>query len=163
MRAPQRIESKKVLEIASLLIPLRDRLLLVPNVSVAEIVPVSQVYPVSGVPNWYLGNCIWREQKVPLLSFEVLNGEAKAGVNNRTRFAVLNSTGLSDDLPFLAIITQGIPRLARVNEEEISERDADRKPFELMHVSWAGEDAIIPDITGMEQAFLDLRAHNNLN
>lgn len=162
MRAPHRIQVKQVQEIASLLIPLRDCQVLLPNVSVAEIVPVSQVVPVNGAPEWYLGNCIWREQKVPVISFEAINGEEKAIVNQRTRFAVLNSTGLSDDLPFMAIVTQGIPRLARVNEEEISRREEDCKPFELMCVSWAGEDAIIPDLGRLEQAFLDLRASNAL-
>ncbi|HCS65525.1 MAG TPA: hypothetical protein DIW64_16480 [Cellvibrio sp.] len=155
MRAPQRIE-KKVQEVASLLIPIQGRLLLAPNVTVAEIVPVSQVIPVEGAPVWYLGNCSWREQTIPLLSFEVMNGEDKPGVASRSRFAVLNTTGVNESLPFIAILTQGLPRLARVTEEEISEReDADNKPFELMHVSWAGEEAVIPHVEAMERAFLD--------
>lgn len=155
MRAPQRIE-KKIEEVASLLIPLQGRMLLAPNVTVAEIVPVSQVVPVQDAPAWYLGNCSWREQTIPLLSFEVMNGEEKPGVVNRSRFAVINTTGMHEALPFIAILTQGLPRLARVTEEEITEReDADKKPFELMHVSWAGEEAIIPDVEAMERAFLD--------
>lgn len=155
MRAPQRIE-KKIEEVASLLIPLQGRMLLAPNVTVAEIVPVSQVVPVQDAPAWYLGNCSWREQTIPLLSFEVMNGEEKPGVVSRSRFAVINTTGLHDALPFIAILTQGLPRLARVTEEEITEReDADKKPFELMHVSWAGEEAVIPDVEAMERAFLD--------
>ncbi len=155
MRAPQRIE-KKIEEVASLLIPLQGRMLLAPNVTVAEIVPVSQVVPVQDAPAWYLGNCSWREQTIPLLSFEVMNGEEKPGVVSRSRFAVINTTGLHDALPFIAILTQGLPRLARVTEEEITEReDADKKPFELMHVSWAGEEAVIPDVEAMERTFLD--------
>lgn len=155
MRAPQRIE-KKVQEVASLLIPIQGRLLLSPNVTVAEIVPVSQVIPVEDAPAWYLGNCSWREQTIPLLSFEVMNGEDKPGVASRSRFAVLNTTGVNESLPFIAILTQGLPRLARVTEEEITEReDADNKPFELMHVSWAGEEAVIPHVEAMERAFLD--------
>ena len=157
MRAPQRIETKKIMEVASLLVPLRDRLLLLPNVSVAEIVPVSQVTPVLNAPDWYLGNCVWREQQVPLVSFESLNGEEKAGISNRTRFAVLNTTGVSEDIPFLALITQGIPRLARINEEEISETDGATKPFELMQVSWAGEAATIPNVSKIEQALVEYR------
>lgn len=155
MRAPQRIQ-KKIEEVASLLIPLQGRMLLVPNVTVAEIVPVSQVIPIQGAPGWYLGNCSWREQTIPLLSFEVMNGEEKPGVVSRSRFAVFNTTGLHESLPFIAILTQGLPRLARVTEEEITEReDADNKPFELMHVSWAGEEAVIPHVEAMERAFLD--------
>ncbi len=155
MRAPQRIE-KKIEEVASLLIPLQGRMLLAPNVTVAEIVPVSQVIPVQDAPAWYLGNCSWREQTIPLLSFEVMNGEENPGVVSRSRFAVINTTGLHDALPFIAILTQGLPRLARVTEEEITEReDADKKPFELMHVSWAGEEAVIPNVEAMERAFLE--------
>lgn len=155
MKAPERIE-KKIQEVASLLIPLHERQLLVPNVTVAEIVPVTQVTGIDDAPAWYLGNCIWREQTIPLLSYEALNGDAKPGYNSRSRFAVFNTTGLHDALPFIAIVTQGLPRLARVNEEEISEReDTDNKPFELMHVSWAGEEAVIPDVAAMERHFLD--------
>lgn len=155
MRAPQRIE-KKIQEVASLLVPLQGRMLLVPNVTVAEIVPVSQVTPIQDAPEWYLGNCLWREQLIPLLSFEVLNGEMKPNVGSRSRFAVLNTTGLNESLGFIAIVTQGIPRLARVNEEEITEReDADNKPYELMHVSWAGEEAVIPNVAAIEKTFLD--------
>ena len=155
MRAPQRIE-KKVQEVASLLIPIQGRLLLAPNVTVAEIVPVSQVIPVQDAPVWYLGNCAWREQTIPLLSFEVMNGEDKPGVAARSRFAVLNTTGVNESLPFIAILTQGLPRLARVTEEEITQReDADNKPYELMHVSWAGEEAVIPDVEAIERAFLE--------
>lgn len=155
MRAPQRIE-KKIEEVASLLIPLQGRMLLIPNVTVAEIVPMSQVIPVQDAPAWYLGNCSWREQTIPLLSFEVMNGEEKPGVASRSRFAVLNTTGQHDSLPFIAILTQGLPRLARVTEEEITAREeAEAKPYELMHVSWAGEEAVIPHVEAMERAFLD--------
>jgi chemosensory pili system protein ChpC len=85
-----------------------------------------------------------------------MNGENKPGVSSRSRFAVLNTTGVNESLPFIAILTQGLPRLARVTEEEITEReDADNKPFELMQVSWAGEEAVIPHIEAMERAFLD--------
>lgn len=155
MRAPQRIENQKIQEIASLLIPMQGYQLLLPNVSVAEIVPVAQVTPVNNAPVWYLGSCIWREQRVPLVSYEAMNDEPKPHLHNRARFAVLNSTGISDDLPFLAIVTQGIPRLARVNEEEIVAHETDAlKPFEMLQVSWAGEDAAIPNIAAMEQAIL---------
>ncbi|AQT61308.1 chemotaxis protein CheW [Cellvibrio sp. PSBB023] len=161
MRAPQRIE-KKIEEVASLLIPLQGRMLLAPNVTIAEIVPVAQVIPVENAPAWYLGNCTWREQTIPLLSFEVMNGEDKPGVAQRSRFAVINTTGVNESLPFIAILTQGLPRLARVTEEEITEReDMDNKPFELMHVSWAGEEAVIPNVEAMERAFLDYLHHDH--
>jgi len=72
------------------------------------------------------------------------------------RLAVLNSTGVHDDLPFIALMTRGLPRLARVNEEEITSRDQDeRKALDLLAVSWAGEDAVIPDIQALEKSVLE--------
>jgi chemosensory pili system protein ChpC len=161
MRAPKRIEQKKIQEVASLLIPLQGQSILLPNVTVAEIIPSSPVQPIEKAPQWYLGNFQWRELTVPLLAFETLNGDAVPGIHSRARFAVLNTTGLHNDLPFIAILTQGLPRLARVSEDEISVReDADNRRYDLMHVSWAGEYTLIPDITAMEQTFLEY-LHSN--
>ena len=157
MRAPiKRLEQQKIQEVASLLIPLQGHSVLLPNVTVAEIIPSAPVQPIENSPLWYLGNFQWRELTVPLLSLESLNGDALPAIHNRARFAVLNTTGLHDDLPFIAILTQGLPRLARVNEDEISEReDAENRRYDLMHVSWAGEYTLIPNVTAIEQTFLD--------
>ena len=156
MRAPKRIEQKKIQEVASLLIPLQGQSILLPNVTVAEIIPYSPVQPIENAPPWYLGNFQWRELTVPLLSLEALNQEPTPSIHTRARFAVLNTTGLHNDLPFITILTQGLPRLARVSEDEISEReDAENRRYDLMHVSWAGEYTLIPDIAAMEQTFLE--------
>lgn len=157
MPAPQRLEQqKKIQEVASLLIPLQGQTILLPNVTVAEIVPVSSIQPVQDAPDWYLGNCIWRELTVPVLSIEVLNGDAAPSMHSRARFAVLNTTGINENLPFIAVLTQGLPRLARVSEEEIREReDAENRAVDLMHVSWAGETTVIPNVPAIEQIFLD--------
>lgn len=142
-------------EVASLLIPMVGRMLLLPTVSVAEMVSWSYPVPALNSPDWFLGMFSWREQQVPLLSFEVINGEAQTPIHARCRVAILNNTGESDDLPFIAIATQGIPRLARVNDREITEiASAGKKSFELMHVSLAGELAVIPNVSALEQAFL---------
>ncbi len=161
MRAPKRIEHKKIQEVASLLIPLQNQSILLPNVTVAEIIPSSPVQNIENAPKWYMGNFQWRELTVPLLSLEALNDEAVPSIHNRARFAVLNTTGLHNDLPFIAILTQGLPRLARVSEDEISAReDAETRRYDLMHVSWAGEYTLIPNVTAIEQTFLDY-LHSN--
>mgnify|MGYP000066495687 CR=1 FL=1 len=104
MPAPQRLEQqKKIQEVASLLIPLQGHTILLPNVTVAEIVPVSEVQPIQEAPAWYLGNCIWRELTVPVLSIEALNGDVTPSVHSKARFAVLNTTGINENLPFIAV------------------------------------------------------------
>jgi chemosensory pili system protein ChpC len=162
MRA-QAIE-KKIEEVASLLIPLGHCQLLAPNVSIAEIVPIPSINPIEDSPHWLMGICSWRKLDIPVVSFELMNDEKKPNIDNRSRIAVFNTTGVSDSLHFFAILTQGLPRLARVSEEEISQReDADLKPYELMHVFWAGEEAVIPDVEAMERVLVESVASMSIN
>jgi membrane-associated phospholipid phosphatase len=78
MRAKKPLELQTVREVASLLIPLDGELLLVPNVTVAEIVPISRVEPRADAPEWYLGDFSWREQTVPLFG-DLPPGDYAAG------------------------------------------------------------------------------------
>lgn len=156
MKAQQLTDAQAVQEVASLLIPMQETLLLVPNVSVAEIVPLGQIDPVEGAPRWYLGDYHWRDLTIPLASFETLNGKASVAPSATSRVAVFNTTGVSEHIHFVAILAQGLPRLARVTPEEIQVREhPETGPYELMHVSWAGESAVIPDIPALEQRVLE--------
>ena len=150
------LENRQINEVASLLIPVVDRLLLVPTVTVAEMIPYQEALRDPEAPDWYLGNVGWRERQVPLVSFEMMCGEPKPSYNALCRIAILNNTGVDESLPFLAIATQGIPRLSRVKAEEIQEIEgAKLKRFELMSVSHAGETVIIPDVSALEHALLE--------
>ena len=154
--ALQTIEQMAPDVVPSLMIPLANRTLLVPTVTVAEMVPYSQAEAVDGGPDWLLGNFFWRDLKVPLLSFEVLNGEALPEIQPKSRVAVFNNTGVSEQLPFIAIATQGIPKLARVSAGDISvNEDESAKPFDRLHVTLNGEGLLIPDITALENVYLE--------
>lgn len=156
MRAKHQIESDSYQEVASLLVPLNESLLLLPNVTVAEIVPLGDIRPVAHAPEWLLGHINWREQDVPIVSVELMNGQQRPEQSDRCRIAVLNTTGISDSLSFMAILTQGLPRLARVTDSEIAERDeVDKAPFDELVVTWAGEQAVIPALAQIEQAYLE--------
>ena len=57
-------------EIACVLVTLHDRQLLLPNVTVAEVVRMQRVQPVGNAPDWLLGVTSWRGRIVPVLSPE---------------------------------------------------------------------------------------------
>ncbi|GLS27040.1 chemotaxis protein CheW [Marinibactrum halimedae] len=155
MNNPELLEFQSVEVLPSLLLPIAEGNLVVPNVTVAEMVPWSDPIEAQG-PDWLLGYFPWRNIELPLLSFEAINGGENPGRHPRSRIAVLNCTGVSSDLAFIALLTQGIPRIARVEREQIAEGDVTPKPFELMHVRIAAEDAIIPNVAALEEAVLNL-------
>lgn len=158
MKAKTAIEHQRALDLPSLILPMGEHYLLAPTVSIAEIISYVRPEPVPDAPEWLLGTVVWRKQNVPLVSLEILRGEALADVGSRSRIAVFNNTGVSDDLPFFAVPTFGIPRLSRVLESVIHEiEDQPIKPFEKMRVELEGEICSIPDVGAMEQVILDYR------
>lgn len=142
-------------DIACLMVPLTERTLLIPTVTIAEMVPYRTPVAIENAPDWLLGFIEWRNQKVPLLSFEVLNGEAKAEVTSRSQLAVFNNTGVSDEVPFVAIPTAGIPKLARVAHDDLGEELEVVSNFERVRADMNGETIVIPNVTALEQAYSD--------
>jgi len=148
------IEKRKE-DIPSLMLPLSRRVLLVPTVSVAEIVHYKKPEPINESPAWLLGQLQWRDLDVPLLSLEILNGEANPGINALTRVAVFNGSSEGDELNFYAIVTQGTPKLSRITEDDVSIcENSELGPYETMAVTVEEEEQRIPDLVAIERAYL---------
>ncbi len=156
-------DDEQIDEIATFIVPLAQRSLLLPNVSVAEIIPHRLAQVVEDAPVWFKGFIDWRGLSVPLISFDLLNEQANPEANLRENIAVINSVSGAQDLPFFAILSQGSPRLMRIAEEDITTIDMDAGselgPAELMFVSVHGKHASIPNIDYVED---QIRQHIEL-
>lgn len=142
-------------DVPSLMLPFYEKTLLVPTVTVAEVVGYRRPETIADAPDWLLGMLIWRDQRVPMMSLELLTGEPLAPVNDLSRVAVFNATGVSDELPFVAAPTAGIPKLARVTAEELMlQESGPANVFEKSRVKLNGENLIIPEISALEQAYM---------
>lgn len=144
--------------IPCMMIPIKAQTLLVPCVSVAEMAMVAPIFPDNSGPDWFLGFYSWRNGRVPLISFEKINGESVAGINPNGRIAVFNHTGVSEDVPFIAIPTQGIPKEIDVRPEDILGASDDTHTYESYHVRVGVEDLVIPDLAGLEKAYSAYKA-----
>ncbi len=139
-------------DLSTLLIPLDEHQLLLPNVAVAEIIGYTEAEPVADSPDWLLGFIDWRQQRVPLVCPERLNGQPVAAAGPDRRIAVLNGIIGDPQLPFCAVVVAGVPRQMRITAADISRyEDGDTGPAEK---SWAlvnGELALIPDLDYLQQ------------
>lgn len=146
-----------VTQIATLLIPVGGKQLVLPNVNVAEIIPYSEPTPEEDVPTWYLGCFTWRATRVPLVSFEAINDEPFAHRATNRRIAILNNIIGDAALPFCGILTEGLPRLMRLLPDEVAEdTDAIIGPAELARVLVNGERASIPNVVYIQHQMLKL-------
>ncbi|MEW8500302.1 MAG: chemotaxis protein CheW, partial [Candidatus Thiodiazotropha taylori] len=65
-----------VKEVRSVLIPLHERQILLPNATVAEVMGYQQPeYAGDELPEWFLGHLAWRGVMIPVVSYEGLLGE----------------------------------------------------------------------------------------
>jgi len=132
-----------------LLIPLQEVKILLPNTAVAEVIAYVSPEPVENAPDWLLGNIIWRDEKVPLLCFELLVGKQERSVQ---RIAVLNTLNGNPDLPYMALAIQGIPQLRLIQEAGIVVTETDSKTDAVAaSIDFAGESVLIPDLDALEQ------------
>ena len=140
-------------QLTGLILPLSDRNLLLPNVAVAELIDYQDCSADSDAPQWYLGQISWRQRSLPLLSFEAACG-GRTLVGGRARIVVLNALGGRDDLKFIALLTQGIPRSCKV-DNQLSYVDVPLNDLELAAVQIGDTIAKIPDLVGLEQWLVD--------
>ncbi|UZE96531.1 chemotaxis protein CheW [Alkalimarinus alittae] len=143
--------------LSSLYLPVVGGSLLLPNVSVAEIVDYQSPDAVSDAPEWFLGNIKWRGVTLPVISYERLNDTPLPDHLSNTRIAVINTIGTKHEaLPFFAITTQGIPRQTKIDQENIKEvEEASLGPADLMKVVVMGDEAIIPNLEYIEKMVLE--------
>lgn len=134
------------------LIPVADRQLLLPNVSIAEIVDYAQPEPIKDSPEWLAGYLSWRGLQLPVISYDAANGgTAVAPADMRGRIAVLNTIGEDHSrLPFLAMMTQGIPSQTKLEKDQIVKLEQTLGPADLMMVEVEGHTACIPNLEYLE-------------
>jgi len=87
---------------------LRDMQLLLPNSVVAEI--ISYVRPEQAGHEWLDGIMTWRGVSVPVVSIEKMCQQAHVEPGARSRIAVIYNLHNDDEMPYVGIILQDIPR-----------------------------------------------------
>lgn len=146
-------------QVAGLLIPMVGRPMILPNVAVAEIVPWKRpTRKDNAAPPWLLGRIEWRGLQVPLISLELMNNVELDDAQQGSRIAVVNGVGKTK-LPFYAISIQGIPRLLRVYQDDITqEEQLPDKPALAWQMAVNGERMVVPNLDYVEEQLEKLGA-----
>jgi len=134
------------------MIPVNNRQLLLPNVSIAEVIDFDGTQTGANTPDWLIGFVEWRGLQLPVISYDAANdGELVVPGENRGRIIVLNTIGPGHARsPFMAMATQGIPSQARLDESQVKQLEAEPGPADLMQVEVDGETAWIPNLEYLE-------------
>lgn len=141
-----------------LTIPLHEEVILLPNAAIAEVVGYKEPEAIKDAPEWFLGFLSWRDRRVPVISFEAVSGRENFPPRKNSRLAVLNTLNGNNQLPYIAILSQGIPSLALVQNKGINEsKSGDESRMSIKQIAEVGGmEVIIPDLDDLEQRMIKL-------
>lgn len=134
-------------EIRSVLVPVTGIDLLLPNATVAEMVGYTEPDPIPEAVNWVLGTILWHGWQVPVISFAGLIEESEPERLKGARICILKTLINTDRMPYMAVITQGHPRLVTLTEDNFEEIPSESKPIAVAGKAQVeGRDAVVPDL-----------------
>ena len=148
--APGMIQEK----IQSLIIPLRHTNMILPQSSVAEIIPVVNPDEKRGVEPWFVGLFTWRAQQVPLISVEILCNPKKSDQYNKARrIAVVYGLEEFPGIEYFAIEIQAIPHPVLLGHDDlVSIESAEESEVVKHYVQAVGIKAFLPDMSFIENS-----------
>ena len=148
----QLLDASNTVELITMLLPVKGKSLLLPNVTVAEIIHVADVKPLDDVPTWFKGMISWRGYAIPVISYEAINDDPFVASAEDLHAAVINGSVDNMSVPFYAVVTQTTPRMMRITAQEVVKNTSGGRggPAELMAVSACGEQAAIPNLDFIE-------------
>ena len=147
-----------VKEVRSVLIPLHEQQLLLPNAVIAEVIGYQQPEPPeAGKPDWLLGSLVWRGVVIPLVSFEGMLGGRVVIPGHRGRIMVMNTLGQDQKLTHIGLLVQAIPSLVRVSANNVTPINPEDEldPLVKQQVELDLNPAAIPDLDEIERQVFD--------
>jgi chemosensory pili system protein ChpC len=144
-------------EVSALLLALANKSLLVPLSAVAEVTNNDMtITPMENPDDRFYGWITWRDQPLPLLSFEGLSGETPLPLTTQSRVVILNAIGAAAERGFYGLVVQGYPQRVNVvdSDEGLVEKSKDI-PGVLYEVV-EGELALIPDFEYLERLSIEI-------
>lgn len=134
-------------EIRSIVAPLLNGHILLPNVAVAELMGFVLPEPLKKAPEWILGELIWHGWQVPIVTLEPLIDKSHGNaVTSKARIMVIKTLGESTQVNYIGVIIQGLPRLRKVTTDSLVEKEGELPDIVFSKVTIDELDAIIPDL-----------------
>jgi len=135
-------------EIRTILAPLTEGYVLLPNSAVAEVLEYTAPVPFKDAPVWLLGELAWRGWQVPVISFRrLLDDEAHTVTTPKARILIIKTLGESTQVYHIGLVIQGLPKLRKVTADSLVEVKSGKKHKVLFStVKIEDDQAMIPEL-----------------
>lgn len=148
-------------EVACVLVALHDRQLLLPNVTVAEVVRMQRIQAVGNAPDWLVGMTSWRGKVIPVLSPEhVLADRGDPEPPPRTSscsLLVMNRSRPVEGMEFYVLLVRSLPRMLWVAAEDLTVVDGPLGAAEVAKLRLGRDEVTVPRLAYFEELVVQNR------
>ena len=136
-------------EIRTILAPLTNGNILLPNSVVAEILDYKSPEPFKRAPPWLLGELVWHGWQVPVVSFlRLINTSYNDQITKKSRILLIKTLGESTQLNYIGLLIQGLPRLKTVTAKKLIQSNSEQLPkIVFSNVTIEDLPAMIPEMS----------------
>jgi len=138
-------------ELACVMSPLAETHLLLPNVTIAEILPWRRIKPLQNGPKWCLGLLGWRGETVPVIQFEAMNGGDMIGTPHNRCLLIMNRARRANGRAFYGLASTGLPRIVHLSDDDLQNRSVRLGPAEVAALNVGTETAVVPNLSYIEE------------
>jgi chemosensory pili system protein ChpC len=149
-------------EIRSILAPLTNAHVLLPNSAVAELLSFTSPEPFKQGPPWLLGEMVWRGWQVPVISYEQLVNRSDSNtVTSKARILIVKTLGESTQLNYIGLVIQGLPKLKKITADNLIEAQTEELPGPVFSkITIDDVTAFIPELGDLTRS-VEEAAYNN--
>ena len=149
-------------EIRTLLAPLTNIYVMLPNSVIGEILTFSSPQPFKQGPPWLLGEIAWHGWQVPVINYErMLRNTSEMKITSKSRILIVKTLSESTQVNYLGLLIQGLPRLKKVTVDTLIEKQTNDLPNSVFsEVTIDDLQAVIPDIGDLTR-IVEMAAYDN--
>ncbi len=138
--------------IRCMLVPLKDRLLLVPNTTVVEVIQFPATTAAEHVPSYWIGYCSWRSQQLPVIDLDALLDQRSSNTEGVSHLCILKGIHDSAELTLYSLPCYAPPQLISIDADALQSLEEADHDWLYGQFNIGNKLALIPNLDVLETA-----------
>lgn len=137
--------------IPCMLIPLQQHYLLLPNSTIAEVIPMPRLREVENKADYWVGQCDWHSWQLPVIDLESLVESESYDISDANKLCVLQGINTNAAVSVYALPCYGVPQLIHLNESALKlAQDTSESDYLHYQIQIGNKVAYIPNLDKIE-------------
>ncbi|MFT7413734.1 MAG: chemosensory pili system protein ChpC [Methylophagaceae bacterium] len=135
-----------------MIIPLQHHYLLLPNSTLAEVIPLPRIIHTDNAkPSYWIGQCDWQAQTIPIIDLESLVENKPSNTTDAGKLCVLRGINTSANISIYGLPCHGVPQLIHLTESALKlAENAIESDYVHYQIQVGNRIAYIPNLDAIE-------------